>query len=148
MRNPTNAFLPTPSEQESSSSLVEYFLPLEYCKFKVAVFDLLPRAVHKQYCLANQISRDMHNAQTDAAFTVWCLPSSPCSTSPSDDKAASLVQCSEISGNMNGYSNPTDYAGQLEVFRKSDADRDALVAEVIEKYEQLQVSTRSLVDSL
>lgn len=44
---------------------------------------------------------------------------------------------------MNGYSRPSNYAEQLEAFRKSDADRDALVAEVIENYEKLKVGTRA-----
>lgn len=43
---------------------------------------------------------------------------------------------------MNGHSKSTpDYAERLEAFRKSDQERDALVAEVIEGYEKLKVST-------
>ena len=40
---------------------------------------------------------------------------------------------------MNGHANHTSYADRLEAFRKSDTERDALVAEVIRKYEDLQL---------
>ena len=40
---------------------------------------------------------------------------------------------------MNGHANHSSYGDQLEAFRKSDAERDALVAEVIRKYEELQL---------
>ena len=40
---------------------------------------------------------------------------------------------------MNGHVNGTSYGDQLEAFRKSDTERDALVAEVIRKYEELQL---------
>ena len=39
---------------------------------------------------------------------------------------------------MNGHSAPSSYLDRLEAFRKTDADRDALVAEVIRNYEELQ----------
>ena len=45
---------------------------------------------------------------------------------------------------MNGYDKSPNYAEQLEAFRKSDADRDALVTEVLKNYEQLKV--RQLYD--
>lgn len=39
---------------------------------------------------------------------------------------------------MNG--NPTpDYSARLQAFRKSDEERDALVTEIIQKYEQLKL---------
>ena len=41
---------------------------------------------------------------------------------------------------MNGHSNSSSYYSErLEAFRQSDADRDALVAEVIRKYEEIQL---------
>lgn len=42
---------------------------------------------------------------------------------------------------MNGHIKTVDYAQQLEAFRKSDAERDALVSEVIENYEKLKVGS-------
>lgn len=41
--------------------------------------------------------------------------------------------------NMNGHSNHTSYAERLEAFRRTDTERDALVAEVIRKYEELEL---------
>lgn len=41
--------------------------------------------------------------------------------------------------NMNGHTNQASYGERLEAFRKSDTERDALVAEVIRKYEELQL---------
>lgn len=40
---------------------------------------------------------------------------------------------------MNGYAASTQYAEQLEAFRKSDAERDALVAQVLKDFEELKV---------
>ena len=40
---------------------------------------------------------------------------------------------------MNGHAATASYLDRLEVFRKADAERDALVAEVIQKYEELQL---------
>lgn len=40
---------------------------------------------------------------------------------------------------MNGTLTPSDYGDRLEAFRKSDAERDALVAEVLRNYEDLQL---------
>ena len=40
---------------------------------------------------------------------------------------------------MNGHANQASYADRLEAFRKSDTARDALVAEVIRKYDELQL---------
>jgi hypothetical protein len=41
---------------------------------------------------------------------------------------------------MNGHANHSSYyADRLEAFRKSDAERDALLVEVIRKYEELQL---------
>lgn len=51
-----------------------------------------------------------------------------------------LAGCTAVA--MNGLSTTSHYAEQLEGFRKSDADRDALVAQVIRDYEQLKVAYR------
>ena len=40
---------------------------------------------------------------------------------------------------MNGHTTPSSYVGRLEAFRKTDAERDALVAEVVRQYEELQL---------
>ena len=40
---------------------------------------------------------------------------------------------------MNGHTTPSSYVDRLEAFRKTDAERDALVAEVIRNYEELQL---------
>lgn len=41
---------------------------------------------------------------------------------------------------MNGHANSSSYYSErLESFRQSDAERDSLVAEVIRKYEELQL---------
>ena len=40
---------------------------------------------------------------------------------------------------MNGHTTPSSYLDRLEAFRKTDAERDALVAEVIRNYEELQL---------
>lgn len=44
---------------------------------------------------------------------------------------------------MNGYGKSINYAEQLEAFRKSDSDRDALVSDVIKNYEELKVGSTS-----
>jgi hypothetical protein len=38
---------------------------------------------------------------------------------------------------MNGHIDVPDYAERLEAFRRSDSERDALVAEVLQKYQEL-----------
>lgn len=40
---------------------------------------------------------------------------------------------------MNGHSAAMGYAERLEAFRKSDAERDEMVAEIIRNYHQLQL---------
>ena len=40
---------------------------------------------------------------------------------------------------VNGHTHPPDYLARLEAFRKSDAERDALVAELIRNYAELQL---------
>ena len=40
---------------------------------------------------------------------------------------------------MNGHATPPSYLERLEAFRNSDAERDALVAEVLRKYEELKL---------
>ncbi|KAF2772936.1 hypothetical protein EJ03DRAFT_286542 [Teratosphaeria nubilosa] len=39
---------------------------------------------------------------------------------------------------MNGHTGPPSYNERLDAFRKSDAERDALVGEIIQKYEELR----------
>jgi hypothetical protein len=40
---------------------------------------------------------------------------------------------------MLGQIDTSDYLGRLEVFRKSDAERDALLQEVVQAYEALKI---------
>lgn len=47
---------------------------------------------------------------------------------------------------MNGHSTTSSYSDRLEAFRQSDAERDALCAEVIRKYEDLQLKYAEVVD--
>ena len=47
-----------------------------------------------------------------------------------------MVAQLQLSANMNGH---TSYADRLELFRKNDAERDALVAEVVRNYEELSL---------
>ena len=51
----------------------------------------------------------------------------------------SLVIFRQSTRTMNGYAASTQYAEQLEAFRKSDAERDALVAQVLKDFEELKV---------
>lgn len=59
-----------------------------------------------------------------------------------------LLQEQHISSNkstmsiMNGHARSTNYAEQLDAFRKSDADRDALVSEVIRKLREAEGEDR------
>lgn len=48
---------------------------------------------------------------------------------------------------MNGHANSSSYySDRLESFRQSDAERDALVTEVIRKYEELQLKFNEKCD--
>jgi len=40
---------------------------------------------------------------------------------------------------MNGHQPPISYTERLEAFRKSDADRDDMVSEIIRSYEGLKL---------
>ncbi|KXL46403.1 hypothetical protein M433DRAFT_88094 [Acidomyces richmondensis BFW] len=40
---------------------------------------------------------------------------------------------------MNGHAIPLDYAARLDAFRKSDSERDALVADLVKNYESLKL---------
>ena len=40
---------------------------------------------------------------------------------------------------MNGHATSTNYTEKLELFRKSDAERDAFVADIVRNYEELQL---------
>ena len=40
---------------------------------------------------------------------------------------------------LNGSTEPPDYLARLSAFRKSDQERDALVEEIIHKYQELQL---------
>jgi len=47
---------------------------------------------------------------------------------------------------MNGHTTAMSYAERLEGFRKSDADRDAMVTEVIRNFEELQLKYHEKCD--
>ena len=49
---------------------------------------------------------------------------------------------------MNGHTTQPSYIDRLEGFRKTDAERDALVAEVIRNYEELQMKYKETCDDL
>jgi hypothetical protein len=50
-------------------------------------------------------------------------------------------------GAMNGHSGAlVDYTSRLESFRKSDAERDALVTELLQRFEELQVKYHEKAD--
>ena len=47
-----------------------------------------------------------------------------------------MVAQLQLSATMNGH---TSYADRLELFRKNDAERDALVTEVVRDFEELKL---------
>ena len=49
---------------------------------------------------------------------------------------------------MNGHTTLSSYVDRLETFRKTDAERDALVAEVLRNYEELQIKYKETCDDL
>ncbi|KAH9828890.1 C-x8-c-x5-c-x3-h type zinc finger protein, partial [Teratosphaeria destructans] len=47
---------------------------------------------------------------------------------------------------LNGHAEPSSYIQRLDAFRKSDAERDALVAEIIQKYDELRAKYEEKCD--
>lgn len=68
-----------------------------------------------------------------------CLLHIPLNFSLLDCTIVAKVQMHPQTPTMNGHTTTLSYAGRLEAFRKSDTERDALVAEVIRNYEELQL---------
>lgn len=59
-----------------------------------------------------------------------------------------MVSVTELTANMSGLSASASYAERLEAFRKSDAERDEMVAEVIKELEKLKVEVAEKTDDL
>ena len=49
---------------------------------------------------------------------------------------------------MNGHATLSTYTQRLEAFRKTDAERDAFVAELVRSYEELQLKYSEKCDDL